>query len=236
MHSSWPRFCIPCMAGLRFPALLVKMCFSGPSGQSPLWEGFVVSNQYRCTILICDAQCRQDNQPITTRRCMMHIITGGFPIRSEESDEAHHIGSIVHIHQTLHEHIRTTSSCRLLFVLRTHMSMFAWCCHTSRHRRCPPSMVYIALYDGWLSPGAKSPSTVTMEYNYVSLPPVVCIVVDDDRLSPYANLPSNVTMENMFLYRKSNSNHRKGSGACCQLNSQEMMWNTLQARPTISQD
>ena len=63
-----------------------------------------------------------------------------------------------------------------------------------------------------LSPGAKSPSTVTMEYNYVSLPPVVCTVVDDDRLSPYANLPSNVTMENMFLYRKPNSNHRKGSG------------------------
>ena len=28
-------------------------------------------------------------------------------------------GSVVHIHQTLYEHIRTTSSCRLLFVLRT---------------------------------------------------------------------------------------------------------------------
>ena len=35
----------------------------------------------------------------------------------------------------------------------------------------------------------------------------------------YANSPSNVTMENMFLYRKQNSNHRKGSGALCQLNS-----------------
>ena len=35
----------------------------------------------------------------------------------------------------------------------------------------------------------------------------------------YANSPSNVTMENMFIYRKPNSNHRKGSGACCQLNS-----------------
>ena len=35
----------------------------------------------------------------------------------------------------------------------------------------------------------------------------------------YANSPSNVKMENMFLYRKPNSNHRKGSGACCQLNS-----------------
>ena len=35
----------------------------------------------------------------------------------------------------------------------------------------------------------------------------------------YANSPSNVTVENMFLYRKPNRNHRKGSGACCQLNS-----------------
>ena len=82
------------MAGLRFPALVGKMCFSGPSGQSSLWEGFVVSNQYRCTILICDAQCRQYNQSITTRWCMMHLTTGGFPIRSEESDEAHHICSV----------------------------------------------------------------------------------------------------------------------------------------------
>ena len=32
-------------------------------------------------------------------------------------------GSVVHIHQTLCEHIRTTSSCRLLFVLLTDMSM-----------------------------------------------------------------------------------------------------------------
>ena len=32
-------------------------------------------------------------------------------------------GSIVHIHQTLYGHIRTTYSCRLLFVLRTDMSM-----------------------------------------------------------------------------------------------------------------
>ena len=30
---------------------------------------------------------------------------------------------VVHIHQTLYGHIRTTSSCRLLFVLRTYMSM-----------------------------------------------------------------------------------------------------------------
>ena len=35
----------------------------------------------------------------------------------------------------------------------------------------------------------------------------------------YVNSPSNVTMENMFLYSKPNSNHRIGSGACCQLNS-----------------
>ena len=32
-------------------------------------------------------------------------------------------GSVVHINQTLYWHIRTTSSCRLLFVLRTDMSM-----------------------------------------------------------------------------------------------------------------
>ena len=32
-------------------------------------------------------------------------------------------GSVVRIHQTLYGHIRTTSSCRLLFVLRTDMSM-----------------------------------------------------------------------------------------------------------------
>ena len=91
---------------------------------------------------------------------LMHLTTGGYPIRSEESDEAHHIcrdplklllrhgylsvcfyknfsgccdmakvlcilctGSVVHIHKTLHEHIRTTSSCKLLFVLRTYMAM-----------------------------------------------------------------------------------------------------------------
>ena len=32
-------------------------------------------------------------------------------------------GRVVHIHQTLYEHTRTTSWCRLLFVLRTYMSM-----------------------------------------------------------------------------------------------------------------
>ena len=37
MHYSGPRFCITCVAGFRFPALIVKMCFSGPSGQSPLF-------------------------------------------------------------------------------------------------------------------------------------------------------------------------------------------------------
>ena len=47
----------------------------------------------------------------------------------------------------------------------------------------------------------------------------MCTVIDDGWLSPYANSPSNVTMENRFLYCKPNSNHRKGSGACCQLNS-----------------
>ena len=54
---------------------------------------------------------------------------------------------------------------------------------------------------------------------YVFLPPVVCTVVDDGDCHHYANSPSNVTMENMFLYCKPNSNHRKGSGACCQFNS-----------------
>ena len=33
------------------------------------------------------------------------------------------IGSVVHILQTLYGHVRTTSSCMLLFVLRTDMSM-----------------------------------------------------------------------------------------------------------------
>ena len=92
-------------------------------------------------------------------------------------------GSVVHIHQTLYEHIRTTSSCRLLFVLRTDMSILLD--SVIQH-----GIDGAHLYDGWLSPGAKS--------------------------------PSNVTMENMFLYRKPNSNHRKGPGACCQLNSCEM--------------
>ena len=82
MHYSEPRFCISCMAGIKFTALVVNICFSGPSGQSQLWEGFVVSNQYRCTILVWDAQFRQDNQSVTTRWCMLHISTGGF--RCEE--------------------------------------------------------------------------------------------------------------------------------------------------------
>ena len=90
MPYSGPRFCIPCMAGLRFPALVVKMCFSGPSGQSPLWEGFVVSNQYRCTILIWDAQFRQDIQS-ACHHPLMHAahLNWRIQIRSE-IDEAHH--------------------------------------------------------------------------------------------------------------------------------------------------
>ena len=43
--------------------------------------------------------------------------------------------------------------------------LHAWLCHTTRYRRCKPSMVYTAAYDGWLSPGVNSPSTVTMEDN-----------------------------------------------------------------------
>ena len=39
-------------------------------------------------------------------------------------------GSVVHIHQTLYAHIRTTSSCRLLFVLRTHTPS---CCTVIQH-------------------------------------------------------------------------------------------------------
>ena len=29
MNSRWPRFCRDCMDGLRFPALVLKNCFSG---------------------------------------------------------------------------------------------------------------------------------------------------------------------------------------------------------------
>ena len=60
------------------PGIGSKNVFLGPSGQSLLSEGCVVSNQYRCTILIWDAQFRQDNQPVTTGWCMLHISTGGF--------------------------------------------------------------------------------------------------------------------------------------------------------------
>ena len=90
MHYSGPRLCIPCMAGLRFPALVVKMCFSGPSGPSSLWEGSVVSNQYRCAILIWDARFRQDNQPVTMHP-LIHAarLNRRIQMRSE-SDEAHH--------------------------------------------------------------------------------------------------------------------------------------------------
>ncbi len=73
-------------------------------------------------------------------------------------------GSVIHIHQTL----CTSTSVPLLRVgfclFCAQICHAAWLCHTTRYRRCPPSMVYTAVYDGWLSPGAKSPSTVTVEY------------------------------------------------------------------------
>ena len=75
MHYSGPRFYIPCMAGLRFPALVVKMCFSGPSGQSPLF---------------CRIQPVQMHHP-HLRRPLMHAahLIPRIQMRSE-SDEAHH--------------------------------------------------------------------------------------------------------------------------------------------------
>ena len=86
MHYSGPRFCIPCMAGLRFPALVVKMCFSGPSWQSPLF---------------CRIQPVQMHHPHLRRlvpsrqsachRPLMHAahLNPRIQMRSE-SDEAHH--------------------------------------------------------------------------------------------------------------------------------------------------
>ena len=188
-----------------------------------MWEGFVVSNQYRCTILIWDAQFRQDNQPVITRWCMLHISTGGFRCEARAMKRTiiccvplelllrnGHlsvfsirgtldmtkvlcilcIGSVVHIHQTLHEHIRTTPSCRLLFVLRTYITTMLldyviqhgidgahrqWCTlpYTMGHYHqvlsrlalwqwniCFPSTNGVWL----LSSDAKSRSTVPMEY------------------------------------------------------------------------
>ena len=86
MHYSGPRVCIPCMAGLRFPALVVKMCFSGPSWQSPLF---------------CRIQPVQMHHPHLRRlvpsrqsachRPLMHAahLNPRIQMRSE-SDEAHH--------------------------------------------------------------------------------------------------------------------------------------------------
>ena len=144
MHSSGPRFCIPCMAGLRSPAFVVKMCFSGPSGQSPLWEGFVVSNQYRCTFLICDVQCRQYNQPVTTRWCMMHLTTGGFPIRREECDEACYICGVPLEMLLRHGHLS-------VFSIRSTLDVARW-------RKCSASY----------APGASS--TSTKHYTTTSVP------------------------------------------------------------------
>ena len=45
--------------------------------------------QHRCTTLICD-----DNQHVNIRWRMMHLTTGGVQVRSEESNEAHLIGSV----------------------------------------------------------------------------------------------------------------------------------------------
>ena len=94
-------------------------------------------------------------------------------------------GSVVHIH--LHEHIRTTSSCRLLFVLRTDMSMLfdsviqhgidgahrQWCTLSytmgdyhhvlSRLALCQWNICFPSNNGVWLlSSGVKSPSKVTM--------------------------------------------------------------------------
>ena len=59
-----------------------------------------------------------------------------------------------------------TFSCRLLFIMRTYYVHAAWFRHTTRYRRCPPLIMYTVVYDGWLSPVAMSPCTVTMEYMF----------------------------------------------------------------------
>ena len=48
-----------------------------------------------------------------------------------------------------------------------------------------------------------------------------------------ANSPSNVTMENIFLHRKQTAITDKGQEHAANWTN---MWNTLQARPTISQN
>ena len=86
MHYSGPRFCIPCMAGLRFPALVVKMCFSGPSGQSPLFCR-IHPVQMHHPHLIRLVPSRQS----ACHRPLMHAahLNPRIQMRSE-SDEAHH--------------------------------------------------------------------------------------------------------------------------------------------------
>ena len=111
------------------------------------------------------------------------ITTGGFPIRSEESDEARHICcvplelllrhghlSVFSIRSTLDvatwrkgsasyalgasststKHYTSTSVPLIrvgycLFCAHIDAARF---CHTTRYRRCTPSMVYTAVYDG----------------------------------------------------------------------------------------
>ena len=87
MHSPWPRFCRGCMDSLSFPALVLQIASRDLTGHSKLWAIFVVSNQYRCTTLICDAQRQQDKHPITIHWCMRHVTTGCFQMRYEESGE-----------------------------------------------------------------------------------------------------------------------------------------------------
>ena len=120
-------------------------------------------------------------------------------------------GSVVHSHQTLCEHIRTTSSCRLLFVLLTDMSMLPmlldsviqhgidgahrqWCTLPYKMGDYQQVLSRIALWQWnimfpfhqWYMVVVIGCQVASHSDNgiYVSLPPVVCTVVDDGWLSP----------------------------------------------------
>ena len=64
----------------------------------------------------------------------------------------------------------------------------------------------------------RVPSRIALRQWNICFPSASCMYCCRSWLT-VTIMPIRLAMENMFLYRKPNSNHRKGSGAYCQLNS-----------------
>ena len=104
------------MAGLRFPALVVKMCFRAIS----IMRRFCRSQQMHLPHLRCPMSSIQSayHHPLI-HDAHDDITTGGFPIRSEESDEARHICCVPLERLLRHGHLS-------VFSIRSTLDVATW--------------------------------------------------------------------------------------------------------------